>query len=207
MDAFILSIAPQQQPFIKLPNSISLTNSIKWTNLYHLDESEFSQLTLVDCVYQSSLYNSILYLLSPKYQLSVSPTQKDVIINDFIRFTITQLETKHTIKLPINSLISELKDKSRQSNIIIYCIAMILDLNIIVLSASDNNNVELYYHEKEYDNCKLHIVMYRDPQSRYSPVLVQKKPMVNCFENQVISHLINNNDVLEFNDSNYTRIK
>jgi hypothetical protein len=138
---------------------------------------------------QYSLYTSLLCLLCPKYNMLFTYEQKIEMVDEFVRFIIAKLETDVTIKRRIshpNQLITEIKDKIHQSVNVVYYVAMVLDLNLIVLS----NNNELYFSDTTYDTCKPHVLLKRDDQNLYSPVIYQQTPILTYYDHPVIPTLV-----------------
>lgn len=188
---------------------------LQWKNIYKLSDEEINQLKMIENGKNYSLYTSIMYLVYPKYQSAFTFDQRITIIDEFIRFIIAKLDldlilkkrVKET-KLHPNTLIDEIKDIHYQSSNVLFYLSIILDLNIIVLPHGyDSDHLELYYSDQIYDNCKPHIILGRDGQNLYSPMIYSGNTLLTYYDHKIIPLLLGHNKKHEVNLSSYRKIK
>jgi len=132
-------------------------------------------LTLFPADRDYTLYASLLNLLDPDYKLSLY-SDKSATVSQFIDFIISRISTdvrikKHLadLRLTGEALIPEIRDRNYQSPNVIYYLCIVLDLNIIVFTSS--GCPDLYYADDQYDNCKPHVLLYRDNNQKYASVI------------------------------------
>lgn len=231
MDLFhnlVKSLEPNQKQFVPdpsfdlvvstelLPQTSVLLSAVKnqlttlvsrWKTMYKFTDEETNKLEIFPIGNKNSLYDSLLCLIYHKYLCACTYVQKSEMIEEFIRFIISKMETNPKIKsflqntrLRQNQLIEEIRNCHYQSPDVIYYLSILFDLNIIVLSS---NELELYYSENRHDNCKPHILLYKDPNHIYSPIFYKngtdaqfltyhENPLIKCltdnFNKKVICH-------------------
>lgn len=170
-----------------------------WKHQYKWPETEASMLSISPNGRKNSLYSSLLCLVHPKYNLACTHMQRIEIIDNFVRMVISKMELEtrikiflHDLKLRPNFLIDEIKNDQYQSPAVVYYLSLVLDLNIIVLSS---NEIELYYCEETYDNCKPHVLLYKDSSQTYYPIVsgtLNEKQLLIYHNSDLIKNLINN---------------
>lgn len=196
---------------IKRPFTDALS---QWKNIYELPDEEINQLEMVENGKNYSLYTSIMYLIYPKYQMAFTFNQRNTIIDEFVRFIIAKLDLDPILKKQVkdtklrpNGLIDEIKDTYYQSPNVIFYLSIILDLNIIVLPYGyDTDHLELYHSEHTYDNCKPHIILGRDGQNHYNPVVFNGNTLLTYYDHKIIPLLLEYNKKHEVNLSIYQKI-
>ena len=186
---------------------------INWKQSFKLSENDCKNLEIQPIGRRNSLYASLLSLLHPKFSLSFTYSQKQEIMDNFLRLLISKMEidTKiklfmKTVNLKSNTLIDEIKDSQYQSQNVIYYISLILDLNIIVLSQSE---IELYFCEDKYDNCKPHILLYKDFNQIYYPVTyktLNETQLLIYHDHQLVRTLTDNYNKKIICKKNYEKI-
>jgi len=141
-----------------------------------------------------SLYTSILYLLCPSYSISSFIKQNDF-VEEFVRLLISHLETDVPTKKIIrqlgfrsNHLIEQIKNANFQSYDVVFYVAMVLDINIIILTHI--GKTEIYFCEDKIDFCKPFILLYKNIQNIYNPVFYDNKSILIYYEHDIIKELI-----------------
>ena len=148
-----------------------------WSQQWNIPPDEVNKLEIFTIGRKYSLYASLLTLLYSKYNYLIHSHQKDAYHRIFIDFIISQLEKNQTIKknmrsnkLRVNQLIQEIKDDKHQTADVIYYLTMLFDINIYILT---EKNITLYFSEETYDNCKPHVLLYRNTNQTYYPIIYQ----------------------------------
>lgn len=213
-DTFISLLCPSQCKFIKnteplppVPEKSKLVSLLtepkdiytsQWQKAYKLSGDDTSKLDTFETVKSYNLYASILCQLCPKYNMLFSFEQQYELIEEFIRFIISKLDTdmkiKHTIhntKIHPTHLIEELKQVDTRSNLVIWYVSLVLDINIIVLTG---DKVEVYFSELIYDNCKPHILLGRNEHDVYQPIIYDKMRLLTYFDHNIIKSLIDSTE-------------
>lgn len=221
LDVFIKSLDPNQKDFIpqspltfdlqkannketKLVKTI--TNTPKslfahWKFSHKLSDGEINGLDIIMNGKKNSLYMSLIQLLYPDYSVTYTYSQKIAICENFIRSIISKMEIDTKIKLFMrdlkfkqNSLIDEIKNETYQSDVVLYYISLVLDINIIVLSSA--NDIEVYYSEDKYDNCKPHILLYRDNNYLFHSIITigKESHLLNYHDHVIIKKLMDNHN-------------
>lgn len=234
LDNLIQLLEPHQKEFIspykseeplnKLPfkNEEPLKTNLKqklqavisnWKQLYNLSAEDCNHLEIQPIGRKNSFYSSLLSLLHPKYSLIFTYSQKQEILENLLRSLISKMEIETKVKmfmkglnLNTNALIDDIKDNQYQSQTVVYYISLILDLNIIVLS---NNDCELYFCEEKYDDCKPHILLYKDSNQIYYPVTyktLNESQLLSYHDHQLIRNLVDNYNKKVICKKNYEKI-
>src|SRR4029078_1746825 len=106
----------------------------QWKTMYKLSDEETSKLEILPIGRKNSLYASLLCLTYQKYNMTCTYSQKNEMIEEFIRFIISQMEKNIKIKsclqntrLRANQLIEEIKNDHYQSPDVIYYLSILLD--------------------------------------------------------------------------------
>lgn len=148
----------------------TITKTLK--QVWNLPED---QITIQNVGKKNSLYVSLLTLILNKYNYSTNYNQKMEIIDGFVRLLISNMElnprinsTLRDLKVRHNQIIEEIKNDQYQSPLVIYYVSLVLDLNIVILS---DHSCELFISDNEYDNCKPHIILYKDKTHIYHPMI------------------------------------
>jgi hypothetical protein len=212
-------LEPDQKPFIsdancnvfgetKAPHQpSSLLKSLQkpfddvisqWKISYKLSDEDINKVEILPIGRHNSFYASLLYLIYQKYNMTCTYNQKTEMIAEFIRFIISQMETNMRIKshlkgthLRVNQLIGEIKNEDYQSSRVIYYLSLLFDLNIMILTSDE---CELYYSDDSYDDCKPHILFYKDSQIYY-PIVYKTDTgtqLLTYYDHSFIKCLIDN---------------
>ena len=179
--------------------SESLTSTVLgWKKTFGFSDEEISKINIQPVGRKNSLYASILSILQKQYNISVY-NQKLEMIETFIRFLIAKMEldtkTKQLMKkcqIKQNLLIDEIKNTNYQSNNVVYYISLIFDLNIVILTQSD---IEIYYCDETYDDCKPHILLYRDFCQIYYPINYHTIQHHSINSNSIDSNSMDSNSI------------
>ena len=184
-----------------------------WQTIYKFSGNDTEKMCIYPVGRKMSLYASILCLVYDKYTRCVSTDQKMTIINNFILQTISRMELDTKIKLFLknlkvrtNTIIDEIKNDNYQSPLVIYYMSLILNINILVISAT---GLELYFGSNSYDNCKPHIMIYIDSNHTYHPIIYSsllESQLLGYHENTIIQLLIDNCNKKIICQKNYLRL-
>ena len=144
-----------------------------------------------------SLYKSVLYLLSSKFRSAFTHEQKKQSIQEFIYFLIAQIDVNLQVKQKLRELkirkpglVEDIKNISFQPPNIIWLIAMIFDINIIILSQSTENTVEMHFSDEQHDTCKPYIILNKNEFNVYNAVCFDRAMILNFYDHEIIGQLI-----------------
>jgi hypothetical protein len=164
-------------------------------------------LMIMDTEMTTSLYISFLYLTSPTYQQSITYAQKSQLIEQLQNFLTLKLYTDPVVgrflsdvQTPkcLEKFQDEIKQTRHYSDNVVLLMAIVFDLNILVLS-SDNADIKHYHSDTTFDDCKPFVVMVIDSFGVYRPVVYSKNTIVNYYDHPLIPFLLNskNNHVVK----------
>lgn len=168
-----------------------------------------------------SLYVSLLSLIDQKYSMTPLYEDKCQMVSESIKFMIAQLTINQRVrtaitnlKVRVNQLIDEIKDETYQSSLVVYYLSLLFDINIIVLSElqsekEKNIEVEFYFGEDKYDNCKAHLVIFRDQMKVYSPVILgspKDSQLLTYYNHPIIQELADSFDKKIICAQNYIKL-
>ncbi len=144
-----------------------------------------------------SLYASLLTLLDSRYQLSSTYEEQTQLITNFIDLLLSKMVTDTKIAKIMTTLqpksqdfVEAISNKLFQSELVVFYIALIFDLNIIVVTPIENlkHQITYYYADQQYDQCKPHIMLYCDLSHVYSPILVDHVSNVQSVNPQLLNY-------------------
>lgn len=178
-----------ENPFLKIVG--------EWKNTFKISDSDLIKLEIIPNSRKYSLYTSLLTLLSDHYNLSSSYQTKNEIVEQFIYWIISRMELDTKLKLFMknlkirqNLLIDEIKNCDYQSQSVVYYMALIFDINICVMTKSE---VLIYTTQEEYDPYKVNILLYRDVNQIYYPIIYNKtheNQLLGYHSNQIVKCLV-----------------
>uniref|UniRef100_A0A6C0BKJ9 Uncharacterized protein n=1 Tax=viral metagenome TaxID=1070528 RepID=A0A6C0BKJ9_9ZZZZ len=203
-----IHIAPNVAQSVAKPVSQSICDPLKttiqqtaqeplthWKNSFQLSDKQISAVSLIHNGSRYNLYTSFLYLLCPKYHELFAFNRQMELVEQLIRFLIYQIETNLALKndlknskISANKLIDSIKDPFYQSSQIVFLLAHIFDVNVIIWSIPAH--MEIIYHDPQYDTCKPHILLSRDAQSVYHPIVYDQHRVLTYYDQDLIPHLI-----------------
>jgi len=196
---FDLPIQVQNQESTLLTN---LRNPFKtvlsqWKTTYKWSDNDADQVEILPIGRKNSLYASLLCLIHQRYNLTCTYNQRMEMIDEFIRFIISQIDKNNKIKsfiretrLRSNQLIEEIKNDHYQTPDVIFYLSLLFDINIIIMSSTE---LELYHCDNTYDNCKPHIIFYKDSSQIYYPVCYKTlthNQLLTYHDNAIIRSLV-----------------
>jgi hypothetical protein len=175
------------------------TYAVQLQKQYGISES----LQIVPSGRKRSLYTSLLSLIDQKYVTSPTYEEKFAMISESIKFMIAQMTINTRVhdhvqrmKVRLNQLIDEIKDDNYQSGLVVYYLSLLFDVNIIVLTPTSEISkpleMEFYFAEEAYDNCKPHLIFFRDQTRVYSPVIygpAKETQLLNYYDHPIVQKL------------------
>jgi hypothetical protein len=176
-------------------------------NLYHLSNDITEHLSIIEIEHHNNLYKSLLNLLLPKYQMCFTIEQKNQMVDEFVRFLISQIDLKSNVKsrlrdcrLHQNKLIEEIKSQHLDRHMILLYIAILFGLNIILLSiGTETHQIEIYYDDETCDLCKPFILIDYNECNLYRPLVYDGKTILTYYDHPIIPQLLDHKKKLEIN--------
>jgi hypothetical protein len=194
---FATLLCPLQQKFVPKLTTLAHVSTLAPVTHPVISGQQLCDLVIIENSQLYNFYTSILYLLCPKYHTLYTFDQKTEFVEELVRYLIAQLDLNINIgkkikqsNAHINAIIGDMKCKMYQSSSVVLYTSIILDLNIIVMT--DTTRVELYSGDDVYDNCKPTIILTRDHQNIYHPMMYQNTQLLTYFDHAIIPTLLDN---------------
>jgi hypothetical protein len=160
------------------------------------------ELVIVENGHHNSLYTSFLSLVLPKYNMTINYSQQCELVDELIYFVIAGMETTCRQWSPFrsNQMIEMVKNPQQHPIDVIYCLAIVFDLNFLVII---NDHVELHYKEPMMDICKPYLILYQDEIGIYHPCIYHKKSLLTYYEDPIVIQMIQFPGLKEWNQTVY----
>lgn len=187
----------EDSPLTRIFKEPAEKTKMLWQNKYKISDFDKQKLDVVENGTSYNLYTCILCQLCQKYKMSINFEQQSELIDELQRLLISKLTLDFSIKKIIHettirpyTLINEIKNEHYQSPNVVWYLSLVFDLNIIILPTNIEKNVEIYFSDSNYDECKPHILLGRNDLNIYCSIIYDCLPLLTYHDHAIIRSMI-----------------